>query len=546
MSNTSLRAYSINNADEFSNYLETLDNTDGLVYSGNGKIVIESECAPAMMLAESLAEFGIVTPLIEADDLEETLREEEEARELEEKKKAQAAAQENQGNEQPKEAEGQPAQEQKLEEKKEEAPAQEQKLEEKKEETPAQEQKTEEQPPEQKEDAPAEKGEEGNLDEVSSPSEEGGQKQAACEEGDSGEPAEGAEPGADETAGGEDAGSEQETEKPRRNGIPEVTELPEAFRVEPDDSEWDNAVVTGYGFPMVNFSSQLVQDMLRAADPKSQKRSYKEFKKQLKKNPDIANALGMGLGGTLGLRSGKEGAKTNKKAAIQTDSDNSNANALVEGPIDSISKALSNPIELLKRIAKPKGAPCKRNLLVVNHNEIADKSGDSDDDVEVIPLGVSGGTLVKMNKTVNVPVVHLTTFYSVVDPNASYKSYVKAMAEVNEKAVNAGMSNLDALKSAAKNLKSKIPLLGRKAKQEIEAKQKEGVAAAMEQLSNYIEEHGHPPFYLLKARSRPKEQDRWADEDAAHGYQMIAVNVGGRKAGMFIKKSTAEALFHVG
>jgi hypothetical protein len=325
-----------------------------------------------------------------------------------------------------------------------------------------------------------------------------------------------------------------------------VTELPEAFRVEPDDSEWDNAVVTGYGFPMVNFSSQLVQDMLRAADPKSQKRSYKEFKKQLKKNPDIANALGMGLGGTLGLRSGKEGAKTNKKAAIQTDSDNSNANALVEGPIDSIIKALSNPIELLKRIAKPKGAPCKRNLLVVNHNEIADKSGDSDDDVEVIPLGVSGGTLVKMNKTVNVPVVHLTTFYSVVDPNASYKSYVKAMAEVNEKAVNAGMSNLDALKSAAKNLKSKIPLLGRKAKQEIEAKQKEGVDAAMEQLSNYIEEHGHPPFYLLKARSRPKEQDRWADEDAAHGYQMIAVNVGGRKAGMFLKKSTAEALFHVG
>lgn len=540
MSNTSLRAYSINNADEFSNYLETLDNTDGLVYSGNGKIVIESECAPAMMLAESLAEFGIVTPLMEADDLEETLREEEEARELEEKKKAQAAAQENQGNDQPKEGEGQPAQEQKPEEKKEEAPAQEQ--------------KTEEQQPEQKEEAPAEKGEgEGNLDEVSSPSEEGGQEQAAGEEsqgqeGDSGESAEGAEPGADETAGGEDAGSEQEqeTEKPRRNGIPEVTELPEAFRVEPDDSEWDNAVVTGYGFPMVNFSSQLVQDMLRAADPKSQKRSYKEFKKQLKKNPDIANALGMGLGGTLGLRSGKEGAKTNKKAAIQTDSNNSEADVLVEGPIDSIAKAMSNPIELLKRIAKPKGAPCKRNLLVVNHNEIADKSGDSDDDVEVIPLGVSGGTLVKMNKTVNVPVVHLTTFYSVVDPNASYKSYVKAMAEVNEKAVNAGMSNLDALKSAAKNLKSKIPLLGRKAKQEIEAKQKEGVAAAMEQLSNYIEEHGHPPFYLLKARSKPKEQDRWADEDAAHGYQMIAVNVGGRKAGMFLKKSTAEALFHVG
>ena len=56
-------------------------------------------------------------------------------------------------------------------------------------------------------------------------------------------------------------------------------EVPDAFNVEIDDSEWDNAVVTSFGFPMINLTSTLVREMLRSRDPKTQKRAYKEFKK---------------------------------------------------------------------------------------------------------------------------------------------------------------------------------------------------------------------------------------------------------------------------
>lgn len=325
-------------------------------------------------------------------------------------------------------------------------------------------------------------------------------------------------------------------------------EVPDAFNVEIDDSEWDNAVVTSFGFPMINLTSTLVREMLRAQEPKAQKRAYKEFKKQLKADPDVAKALGIGMMGTLGLGGGKKDATTDKKARIDTRTEgvNTDGNVLVEGAITDISNALKNPVDVLKSIAGNKGTPCRRNNLVVMYKEIDGKSGDSNENVTVIPLGVSGGTLVDLNKSVPVPMSHLTAFYSVVDPKASFKSYAKAMAEVNAKSDNASKGLGDAAAAAGKKLLSKIPLLGRGAKKELEAKEADGITKAMGELAMYIKENGHPPFYLLKPKSEPKEIDHWSDEDAANGYQMITMMVEGHKAGMIMKAKTAEALFKVG
>lgn len=325
-------------------------------------------------------------------------------------------------------------------------------------------------------------------------------------------------------------------------------EVPDAFNVEIDDSEWENALITAFGFPMINLTSTLVREMLRAQEPKAQKRAYKEFKKQLKADPDVAKALGIGVMGTLGLGGGKKDAATDKKARIDTRTEgvNTDGNVLVEGAITDISNALKNPVDVLKSIAGNKGTPCRRNNLVVMYKEIDGKSGDSNENVTVIPLGVSGGTLVDLNKSVPVPMSHLTAFYSVVDPKASFKSYAKAMAEVNAKSDNASKGLGDAAAAAGKKLLSKIPLLGRGAKKELEAKEVDGITKAMGELAMYIKENGHPPFYLLKPKSEPKEVDHWSDEDAANGYQMITMMVEGHKAGMIMKAKTAEALFKVG
>ena len=327
-------------------------------------------------------------------------------------------------------------------------------------------------------------------------------------------------------------------------------EVPDAFNVEIDDSEWDNAVVTSFGFPMINLTSTLVREMLRSQDPKTQKRAYKEFKKQLKSDRDIANALGIGVSGVLGI-GGKKEASTDKDSRIETKTESvgDGGNTLVEGPIDAIKnvkKAFQDPVDVLKSIAKNRGTPCDRNNRVVMHKDIDGKAGDSTETVNAIPLGVSGGTLVDLNKSVPVPMVHLSAFYSVVDPKASFKSYAKAMAEVNAKSDNASKGLGAAAAAAGKKLLSKIPLLGRGAKKELEAKEADGITKAMGELAMYIKENGHPPFYLLKPKSEPKEIDHWSDEDAANGYQMITMMVEGHKAGMIMKAKTAEALFKVG
>lgn len=325
-------------------------------------------------------------------------------------------------------------------------------------------------------------------------------------------------------------------------------EVPDAFAVEIDDTEWENAVITAFGFPMINLTSPLVREMLRAQDPKQQKRAYKEFKKQLKSNPDVAKALGVGVMGTLGIGGNDDGAKTDKKTRIdtRTESVSGNGAVLVEGPIGDIRNALKTPVDVLKSIAQSKGTPCHRNNLVVMYDDIDGKSGDSQEGVKVTPLGVSGGVLVDKNLSVTVPMSHLSAFYSVVDPKASFKSYAKAMAEVNAKSDNANKGLGDAAAAAGKKLLSKIPLLGRGAKQELAAQEADSATKAMGELAMYIKENGHPPFYLLKPKTEPKEIDKWSDEDAANGYQMITMLLDGRKAGMIMKESTANALFKVG
>lgn len=324
-------------------------------------------------------------------------------------------------------------------------------------------------------------------------------------------------------------------------------EVPDAFAVEIDDTEWENAVITAFGFPMINLTSPLVREMLRAQDPKQQKRAYKEFKEQLKSDPDVAKALGVGVMGTLGIGAKQKAAKADLVSKVgKTESVNDDANAVMEGAISNITSSFKSPVEILKKIAQNKGTPCHRNNLVVMYDDIEGKSGDSNEQVKAIPLGVSAGLLVDLNKSVIVPMSHLAAFYSIVDPKASFKSYAKAMAEVNKKNSNASKSLEGKARMVGKKLLSKIPILGSGAREDLKGQNANELMAAMGDLATYIKENGHPPFYLLKPKTEPKEIDKWSDEDAARGYQMITMLLDGHKAGMIMKESIAKALFKVG
>lgn len=324
-------------------------------------------------------------------------------------------------------------------------------------------------------------------------------------------------------------------------------EVPDAFNVEVDDSEWENALITSCGYPMINLTSPLVRDMLRAQDPSQQKRAYKAFKKQLGADPDVAKALAIGFRGNLGVGGKQEDAKTDMNAKIgKTESVATEGEVLVEGPLSAIKNVFLNPVEVLRSIAQNKGTVCHRNNLVVMYDDIAGKSGEGNDLVKVVPLGVSSGVLVDLNKSVQVPMSHLAAFYSVVDPKVSFKSYAKAMAEVNKKNENAHASVEGKARMIGKKLLSKVPLLGKGAKADLAAQDNSELMTAMGELAEYIQSNGHPPFYLLKPKSNPREVDHWSDEKAANGYQMIIMNQNGHKAGIILKKGVAEALFKVG
>ena len=305
-------------------------------------------------------------------------------------------------------------------------------------------------------------------------------------------------------------------------------EVPSALVLEEeDDSEDDKAVVTAYGFPMINLTSTLVREMLRAQDPSAQKRAYKVFKKQLKADPDIASALSMGIGGTLGVRGSGQSAGRDTGARIdasvpekneKTEAVGQDGNPLMEGLLTTVKNAFKSPINILKAIAQNKGTPCLRNNLVVMYDDIAGADSDSNNTVKATPLGVSAGVFTDLNKQVQVPASHLAKFYSVLDPKKAFGSYAKAMAEVNTKSNNAK-------KDAALATGNK---------------------KAAEDLAKYFVENGHPPFYLLKPRSEPKEIARWCDEDMSNGFSMIFITLEDHKFGMVVKEDVAKALFRVG
>lgn len=320
--------------------------------------------------------------------------------------------------------------------------------------------------------------------------------------------------------------------------VPDYVEVPGMFDVEPDDSEWEEAVITSFGYPMINLTSPLVRDMLRAADPKAQKRAYKEFKRQLSSSPDISNALGIGLGGTLGVRKNSQaGPERVKDSGIRTESVET---PVVEGLGDKVKGAwtaakdiasgrtFANPVAVLKSIANQKGTPCKRNPLLVKYEDIAGKSADEGGTVTVMPLTGNG-----KNSKLDVPASHLAAFYSVVDPKDGMKLYAKLLGEVKQ-------NDFDAAKGKMERLKETVPF-NKKAMMS-----NNSVNDNMRKLGTYIAKTGHPPFYILKARTEPREADRWSDDDAAHGYQMVTMVVDDHKAGMILKDSVAKALFRIG
>jgi hypothetical protein len=164
-----------------------------------------------------------------------------------------------------------------------------------------------------------------------------------------------------------------EPKKPRQ---PIRFQLPEGFGKPTSAAIWNTPVITDFGYPFLNFSSEAIQHLFKTKDLDDKKRTFKNIKKML-------NVAKKRYGG--------------------------------------IWKAIYGaPLELFKKFASDPGTICVPNYLKVD----ADILDENSDTVSVAPIKYfSVDTDYQPN--VEVPRAFLENFYDVLDFTKAFKTYVK-------------------------------------------------------------------------------------------------------------------------
>ena len=142
--------------------------------------------------------------------------------------------------------------------------------------------------------------------------------------------------------------------------------IPPAFKVDPSPSLWTRAVITGMGFPFINFTCPSVAELLRGSDPDNVRRAYRNVKAMFKQ---------------CGLK---------------------------------------KPIDTLKEFARAQYRNCALAALTVDASELYDAEPGSSVSASVIdPYSKTA----KVKGTAPMSLDFLTTFYTVLSPVTAVRQY---------------------------------------------------------------------------------------------------------------------------
>ena len=165
----------------------------------------------------------------------------------------------------------------------------------------------------------------------------------------------------------------QEPKKPRH---PIRFQLPEGFGKPTSAAIWNTPVITDFGYPFLNFSSEAIQHLFKTKDLDDKKRTFKNIKKMLK---------------------------------------------VAKKRYGGIWKAIYGaPLELFKKFASDPGTLCVPNYLKVD----ADILDENSDTVSVAPIKYFSVDP-DYQQNVEVPRAFLENFYDVLDYTKAFKTYVK-------------------------------------------------------------------------------------------------------------------------
>jgi len=201
----------------------------------------------------------------------------------------------------------------------------------------------------------------------------------------------------------------------KEKSVEGVVRVPEFFKVEPDDSMWNEMVITEFGIPMVNMGHPAVKKIIQSEDPKQDcKGDLKQFIKAIKANPGLSKVFDTGV-----LRAiGKMGSLLTLGLAAKT--------------MDAGKRA----DRIIKELKEKGGVHANRNLLAVKAEDIMSLDPDNEDAVvTVVPYDRSSR---KPMESFKVPAASLNMFYAVVDPVGSSKVYIEFINNDVGKALGTG------------------------------------------------------------------------------------------------------------
>lgn len=307
--------------------------------------------------------------------------------------------------------------------------------------------------------------------------------------------------------------------------------MPKGFNKTPSDLG-GRCTSTRFGYPMINFGSETVKEMLKqASDLDFLKTLVKEFVKETKNTP-IANALGIrtmfGQWKKIVKRIRECGrakcipvvhkpVKIKGSDNIQTLFDGVNGNDITNvmvNPINTKSSQINESVDNMAADALTEGLLQKIKDGVKSIKDFA-KNGQTGDNSYMDEPGIE------------IPIPFLAQFYEIKKPSSpeGMEKYTRYMSNEDIEAIKAdvGEATVNAAKSS--NIPFKVALV-----------------------NAYANKHqGQLPYYILTQRSQPRERLKVTPKPLLRDQYLVkSVDGINRAVGYFIDKDTREKIFELG
>lgn len=307
--------------------------------------------------------------------------------------------------------------------------------------------------------------------------------------------------------------------------------MPKGFNKAPSDLG-GRCTSTRFGYPMINFGSETVKEMLKqASDLDFLKTLVKEFVKETKNTP-IANALGVrtmfGQWKKIVKRIRECGrakcipvvhkpVKIKGSENIQTLFNGVNGNDITNvmvNPINTKSSQINESVDNMAADALTEGLIQKIKDGVKSIKDFA-KNGQTGDNSYMDEPGIE------------IPIPFLAQFYEIKKPSSpeGMEKYTRYMSneDLEEIKADVGEATVNAAKSS--NIPFKVALV-----------------------NAYANKHqGQLPYYILTQRSQPRERLKVTPKPLLRDQYLVkSVDGINRAVGYFIDKDTREKIFELG